>query len=465
MNPHTAVLPVAEDRDSQSMNIATVRVATSLAGGHLLTLTRAVPCSDERKETMTRAVVGRTIVTLCAAAILVLGPGAEPRAAFASQPTCGFKESAEFYDPDGSLWKKARITYRLEIPSSDLDVRRQREIIRAAFDRWAAVVPLIFVETDGAADIRISFVTGDHGDNSPFKDGEGHLAHAFYPRPRLGELAGDIHFNDGYLWQDGRGYGGYDLLRTCVHEIGHSLGLRHTFVPDSAMNESYPFADAPQADDRDGIRYVYREHIWLAFLYRDLLGRPYDPVGLDHWVRTHFTHGSPLETALRFTHSLEHSTRLASELYPWLLDRAPDTRGLADWSSKLSQGMSRQDAILGFLLSREYRDRHASPGAFVSSLYRRLWSRAPTRVEIFRWELLLLQGLATYDSAARYFLNGDPFCHNYVQGLYRRFLRRDPDVAGRQYWTNAIRGGRSHQWVIASILGSEEYRNAATRWW
>ncbi|CAI9101178.1 OLC1v1038439C1 [Oldenlandia corymbosa var. corymbosa] len=45
-----------------------------------------------------------------------------------------------------------------------------RLMFQQVFGRWAAVIPITFVETNDVnhADIKIGFYVGDHGDESPF---------------------------------------------------------------------------------------------------------------------------------------------------------------------------------------------------------------------------------------------------------------------------------------------------------
>ncbi|ELU11185.1 hypothetical protein CAPTEDRAFT_47872, partial [Capitella teleta] len=82
-------------------------------------------------------------------------------------------------------------------------------------------------------DINVAFYTGDHGDGHPF-DGRGaSLAHAFFPR-----WGGDLHFDDDETFTINSD-SGTNFLQVAAHEIGHSLGLRHSSDQSSVMNAFY----------------------------------------------------------------------------------------------------------------------------------------------------------------------------------------------------------------------------------
>lgn len=86
----------------------------------------------------------------------------------------------------------------------------------------------------GRTDIEILFAKGAHGDGEPF-DGQGRiLAHAFFPR-----YGGDVHFDASEHWSPNKYGNGLDLYAVAVHEIGHSLGLKHSQESAAIMAPFY----------------------------------------------------------------------------------------------------------------------------------------------------------------------------------------------------------------------------------
>lgn len=158
--------------------------------------------------------------------------------------------------PDG----KSDLTYAF-LPANQLS-DDEKAVFSRAFQRWAAVTPLTFTATDSytAADIKIGFFSGDHGDGEPFDGVLGTLAHAFSPP------SGRFHLDRDENWvatgdvTTSSLSSAVDLESVAVHEIGHLLGLGHSSVEESIM---YPTITSRTkkvdlaTDDVQGIQVLY----------------------------------------------------------------------------------------------------------------------------------------------------------------------------------------------------------------
>src|ERR1041384_2757716 len=127
-----------------------------------------------------------------------------------NSPTANAQSSVRYDDlpdvaefvVDGRKWDHPNLTYFFQNGTLDIGGNDERQAIRDALALWASVTPLTFTEVSNAAsaDIVILWGVGEHGDGIPFDGVNGVLAHAFFPPPNGGSLAGDAHFDDAETW-------------------------------------------------------------------------------------------------------------------------------------------------------------------------------------------------------------------------------------------------------------------------
>lgn len=188
-------------------------------------------------------------------------------AAKLSKPACGLgHEILQNFEAAPTKWDRLDLTYCFNNYCEELSRSDCRRVISEALEKWSAVSPLTFREVLAPrnADIRIGWYRREHvNDNEPF-DGRGSfgangtfsnvLAHAFFPPPNAGEFSGDVHFDEDEVWT-------VPLLENvALHEIGHSLGLRHSQLPTAVMYFQSNGVTDLQPDDIAGIQSIYPQN-------------------------------------------------------------------------------------------------------------------------------------------------------------------------------------------------------------
>lgn len=100
-----------------------------------------------------------------------------------------------------------------------------------------------------------------------------------------------------------------------------------------------------------------------------------------------------------------------TRLYNICLDRQPDTAGFNDWVSQLKSGRTTgATAAYGFIFSKEFKNKN--------------------------------------------------LCNDcYVTSLYRCFLGREPDAAGKKDWLNRLAAGQTRGTIFNGFVGSNEFSN------
>ncbi|KAL6093238.1 hypothetical protein STEG23_006768, partial [Scotinomys teguina] len=148
-------------------------------------------------------------------------------------PRCGVPDVQHYRAvPGRSRWMKRHLTYRIHNYTPDMKREDVDYIFQKAFQVWSDVTPLRFRKIyAGEADIMIRFAFGD-----------------------------------------------INLFLVAVHELGHSLGLRHSNNPNAIMYPSYGFLDPNtfrlSADDIRSIQSLYDDKYWLI---NNLVPQPHSP--------------------------------------------------------------------------------------------------------------------------------------------------------------------------------------------
>jgi predicted Zn-dependent protease len=162
-------------------------------------------------------------------------------------------------------WKHRNLTYALGKLSQSIAPSVCEAAIERALTTWTnAGVGLTFDKVADTEDHDI-FIEWRRAGDPDLNMAGSTLAHADFP-PGFSLIADGpplpLHFDDEeHTWSDGAFEDEFDIETTCLHEIGHCLGLYHSKVPESIM---FPTVSSNMTsrtladDDVKGIRRLYK---------------------------------------------------------------------------------------------------------------------------------------------------------------------------------------------------------------
>lgn len=178
---------------------------------------------------------------------------------------------------DGPGLGVAALRYYFVNNTLDLPNNQAVDSLKQALFEWKKYAGIEFIPTHSANQSRSIDFSWHIGAQGPITfDGlGGMLAHAYSPSPpQLEPLAGNIYFDDDETWATGA-IGNIvqtsekHLFTVGLHEIGHALGLDHSAVPNSVMQQFY---EGPvtglHADDIAAIQSLYATPTANAFLIK-----------------------------------------------------------------------------------------------------------------------------------------------------------------------------------------------------
>jgi hypothetical protein len=220
---------------------------------------------------------------------------------------------------------------------------------------------------------------------------------------------------------------------------------------------------------------------FIAELYRDLLHRQVDPVGLANATNALAQGVSRTDIILGIVNSVEYRTDEVNALYEKYLGRQADSLGLGNALTLLNAGGTYEEVAAGIVGSLEYFERNGGTiDGFLTAFDRDALGQPLDPTGQANGEAFLTDqggGEATLEAdpariqfALNLFLVQDPslpssvYQQVLVESFYQQFLGRPADPLGLAQFSTALQQGVSDETVIAMLLGnsSNEYYNRAS---
>jgi PKD repeat protein len=200
------------------------------------------------------------------------------------------------------------------------------------------------------------------------------------------------------------------------------------------------------------------DHVFIAHLYQDLLGRNVDTAGLNGW-------GNQLDqgtvTRTQVAQGLEASTEFRGDvvdnLYHAVLGRAPEQAALDSWTSALAQGTTSEQLESLLFGSDEYFNQHGgTDSGYLTALYPAILNRPITASELQAGEQAL--GSGTSRAAVALGVLGTPESDALeAQAIYQQLFHQLPSGSTQATLVSELQQGTPNEQVLIELAGSDAY--------
>jgi hypothetical protein len=207
---------------------------------------------------------------------------------------------------------------------------------------------------------------------------------------------------------------------------------------------------------------------YVAQVYQDLLLRGTDAAGLAFWSGQLDKGASRSIIADSLDHSAEYfQTNIIKPGYQQFLNRTSDQAGLDFWTGQLQGGLTDEQMQAGFIASNEFyaNANHgtvpvpvtpAHDRAWVDALYQALLKRAPDQAGEDFWTNEL-QGTLTRLQVANGFTGSTEGLGLRVLQTYQRYLHRSAMPAEVNFWVGLYHAGFTNEGIVTGFISSNEY--------
>jgi hypothetical protein len=206
----------------------------------------------------------------------------------------------------------------------------------------------------------------------------------------------------------------------------------------------------------DGTRGTANER-FVSEVYRDLLRRQVDPVGLANWTALLDSGVSQVRVVemIETGPGNEYRTLEVNDLYEQYLGRQADPMGLSNALALLASGGSAEQVAAGIVASDEYLAGHGggSTDGFLEALYRDALGRDIDPTALTDDRAALLGGLSRQELALNLFA-GQEYRDRLIDAIYRNVLDRPVDEVGLANFAPLPALGFTDEQVIARIVGN-----------
>jgi predicted outer membrane repeat protein len=201
---------------------------------------------------------------------------------------------------------------------------------------------------------------------------------------------------------------------------------------------------------------------FICLAYFDILFRAPDSGGLATYAAQLSSGTSREQVVAELLNSDEYHRDIVESIYERYLMRPADPGGLATYTGQLDAGATPDQVIAEIAGSDEfYNAAGGTADDYVTRLYNLILSRAPDSGGLATYTSQLSSGTSREQVAAE-LLGSNEYHQDQVEVFYALFLGRSADPGGLATYTGQLNAGTSYAQVEAELVGSNEFYNDAT---
>lgn len=200
------------------------------------------------------------------------------------------------------------------------------------------------------------------------------------------------------------------------------------------------------------------EH-YVGYLYYTLLGRAPDAGGLASYSQMLDAGATRESVAASIYNSPEQRYNQVAAYYRKFLGRNGSVQEVQGFVNAFLNGSTENQVISTFLLSDEYQIANPPINLFITGLYNSLLNRAPDSAGLATYSQALRTGV-TREAVVLSFLNSTEYCSDQVSAEYLAILGRGVDPSGSAFWVGQMQQNGYAAMVIGLASSQEAYNRA-----
>jgi hypothetical protein len=203
--------------------------------------------------------------------------------------------------------------------------------------------------------------------------------------------------------------------------------------------------------------------LYVTAVYEDVLDRAPDSDGLAFWANLLDKGTAISSVAESIAHSAEYYANFVIKPdYLALLGRAADTDGVQYWTTKMQAGLTDQQLEAQFAAADEFYTKAGGTDVkWIDAIYKLLLDRPAAVADETFWSARLSAGYTRLEVAEQ-IAGSQENNTQLINDDYFHYLGRAADADGLAFWLGQFGDGKTNEDVIAGFTGSAEYYKEKT---